>query len=327
MALLNSKQILFFTSLFFCSAAKTQTLTCANTCPQAGQVYSMRTASPVTGASGQNKLWNFSNVFAPGGGYPIYTYIGTSAYPSYTAYPNCNVILKGKTDITYLRTGSNGIEAFYPSTFIANKPRMVLPLPFSFGSTYKDTVITKSIADNDTIVCTTINSFSGSGTGTLVLPNNVTYNNVLQIRHYSTWSYLKNNLPFNDTYTNTTVMYYQPGIAQYLASYSQIMTSGLADFGPKTELLDAITTGLAGQSQQFGDIEIAPNPAQNHLQIRLGSETAHTLSLYSMLGQILTQVESTQREDLLDVADLARGIYVLVIEQEGVLLQKKILLD
>ncbi len=62
---------------------------------------------------------------------------------------------------------------------------------------------------------------------------------------------------------------------------------------------------------------IYPNPASDNLTIKLDSEKASTIAIYSMTGQLVKQQNATSSKINMDVSNLPNGNYIVAIAQDG----------
>lgn len=313
----NLKSLVCLIALTLFGKAKTQTLTCANTCPQAESIFSIKTASPVIGSNGQNKLWNFSSVQAVSNTQETYAYLTPSAVAQSTLYPQASMVLqKNAVKNYYLRLANDGIKTAYPSTVTTNVQEVVLPLPFSYGNTFTQTIISTAVDNGDTYVTTKNCTISCTGTGTVVLPWS-TYNNVVKVETTSNWTMTKNGAAFGYKQYLTEHTYYSTDIKHRVIYYSQRYEDGPTDYAPYTELLSAEITGVATHMNSDNGFSIYPNPASEEIKILLPSENKAIIKLCSLnCDELITQTFSASTGSV-DTSALPKGLYLLVVEQEG----------
>lgn len=207
------KNLLLYLAPFFSGQVLTsQTLTCQNNCPQPGQMFSIRTSSPVFSSSGTNQLWNFSQVPAISAGTQMVSYVALGAVPAASLYPQANVVKVENGYNSFLHTGSNGVRLAVANTSSYNIEPMQLPLPFSYGNTYTQTTLWTVVNGNDTIIHKEVSTFNAHGTGTLILPSG-TFNDVLSIKGTKTKSSTLNGAPYDYIYYDNFNYYYSDKIA------------------------------------------------------------------------------------------------------------------
>ncbi|HWB61938.1 MAG TPA: T9SS type A sorting domain-containing protein [Chitinophagales bacterium] len=75
-------------------------------------------------------------------------------------------------------------------------------------------------------------------------------------------------------------------------------------------------TGTDNNAAQIGDkIEVYPNPATNVINLNLGVTNAE-VSMFNILGQNVKQIKAETAETSLDISNLPKGNYLLVIKTE-----------
>lgn len=327
MKLITTKYLLHFVGLFLITTVSGQTLTCANTCPQAGRVYGIRTASPVIGAGGQNVLWNFSTFTDFDTKDQPYVYFPVAATPQGSLFPQASVAMKQWNGLYYYMNHANdGIRVAYPTSITVNAPEMYIPFPFSYGKTYTQTIVSSYIENLDTMVTYKYKTIACTGTGTMVLPW-MTFNNTLKIETKSNWVTFKNGLVFGYVQHQTEHTYYATDFKHRIVYYRQRYEEGPSDYGPYTEIYRGDITGIETQERNALQVEIMPNPASTHISITQEQEAATQFQLYSAAGQLVLSQHAEALNSKLDVSTFPRGLYLLVIEQGQARFTKKIILE
>jgi hypothetical protein len=190
------KKIYFTLLTFLPFITSAQTLTQADL-PVAGMAFTIGTDSAYTAAvppGGMNQTWDFTglqNLLTDTVGF-----ISSAGTPYAASFSGSNLAGYDQETGTYSYFTSNP-NGFYfdgfassSGTFVYNPSSLFSPVPFSFGSNLNsvsritiDTVISDSTGTyNLRIIDRVESTFEGDGTGTLLLPNAVTYNNVLRMK-------------------------------------------------------------------------------------------------------------------------------------------------
>lgn len=87
-----------------------------------------------------------------------------------------------------------------------------------------------------------------------------------------------------------------------------------------------ITTGLQKNNQTSN--KISPNPATNQLNIAFNNPSVeHTITLFDQLGQKINSIKSLQNTEKINVKDLERGMYFILIEEGANSQYQKIILE
>lgn len=309
------------------SSLSAQTLSCQSNCPQAGDMFSMRTSSPVLTTAGTNQLWNFSNLAAISAASHIISYSSAAAVPSSSLYPQANLFRAGTGANAFLVSSNGGIREAFPNTLTANADAMLLPLPFAYGSTYSETIISSSISAGDTIITNRQIAFAAIGSGTLILPSG-TFNDVLAIKYTSTQSAKKNGAPFGYITYNTSYYYYSSQIRHPLLYTKQLYESGPADYAPYTEFIDQIVTGIKTTAEVPGsDSVVFPNPANDFVNIIFDTNTKGRILIKNYSGQVLLEQAYTEGNCRINTSILPEGLYLLTFIGERISLNKKLVIS
>lgn len=287
-----------------------QTLTCASTCPHAGEVFSMRTSSPVLNSAGTNQIWNFSSVAAVSPTAHIISYDPASAVPSASLYPQASLVKTNSySGKSYISTNNGGIREIDPNAMNNGENAMVLPLPFAYGDTFTETATYTTQLGLDVFVTSFQSTITAQGSGTLILPT-ATYVNVLSVKYSSILSSTKNGSPFGSIYYNTSYYYYAPNISQPVLYTKQLSESGPTDYAPYTEFIDHVVLGINNEREQdANEIKVFPNPTKDILKIKISNNLEGIIQLRNSLGQLLLQQKFEGDVSTLNLTDLPEGLY------------------
>lgn len=83
------------------------------------------------------------------------------------------------------------------------------------------------------------------------------------------------------------------------------------------------TVGINPSSKDM-DWKVYPNPTEDQLFIQTPHSTRKTIELYSLLGQQVLQIASSDRETRVDLSDCPDGIYFITVWTEGKSFTRKI---
>ncbi|WP_317898700.1 T9SS type A sorting domain-containing protein [Aurantibacillus circumpalustris] len=304
-----------------------QTLTCATSCPKAGEVFSIRTSSPVLNTAGANQVWNFAVIPSTSPVTYQVSYIAASSVPAASLYPQANLVRTQAGNNTFLTSSSAGLSKAYPSTYSVTADPIELPLPFTYGDTYTQTIIYTSVVATDTLVTTWQNSFLGHGTGTLILPSG-TFTNVLAIKYLSTWSTKKNGTLDGYIVQNKSYYYYSQNISYPLLYTRQLSESGPGDYGPYTEFMDHIVLGIKDVTVNDNrEMTVFPNPASDRVSIKFSEITKGVILLRNSLGQQLIEQNYENGDINLNLAGLAEGLYTISFVDKNYTLNRKLVVS
>lgn len=92
-------------------------------------------------------------------------------------------------------------------------------------------------------------------------------------------------------------------------------------------LMPPITTGIQ-QHSLANSPTISPNPATNQLSIGFGQASGpHKVTLFNALGQAVYTVGSSQATETINVRDLERGLYFILLEEGASSQYQKVVLQ
>lgn len=301
-----------------------QTLTCQTNCPQAGEVFSMKTASPVIASAGANQLWNFGMVPGMSGGTHLIAYNPPGSTPASSLYPQANLVRSKSGVNTFLFSDNTGVRVLSSTSTTVNTPPMELPLPFKFGDTYSETVASTSISATDTFVTTWQNSFDAYGAGTLILPSG-TYPDVLAIKYTGTMTVTKNGNNTGEMVNNTSYYMYSPNISQWLVYSRSLTGTGPIDHAPYTEILDQVVVGLEERTKDdANDWSVSPNPTRDFVNVKLNHVLPGMIVVRNTLGQQVLDVECREGHCTLNLSDFPEGVYTVSLVNGAFVANKKL---
>jgi hypothetical protein len=317
------------------SATAQPTLTVSTNMPVPGLANTVFRASSATpGPAGANQTWNFSSLTS--------TATATSNYAACPGAPDCGTFPSANL------TGNEqlmGNQMFYDAsssvlsvvgvrgagtpggpivnTFYSD-PEDYLRFPMTFNSTYTDPSKATFTLFGQPATHTATTTVHADAWGTLILPGNNTYNNVLRVKRTTAFVDSSNGLAFI-TGTATAYMWYSTAYKEFLMIIGQVNTSQ----GNVTSV-GWVVPGVAGVKDAESDglaFVVSPNPAQDHIALRWAAGMEATLSLQDLTGHTVLQT-SGRGDAAMDVGGLPRGLYMLrATGADGITGTQKILLQ
>ncbi|TVR86736.1 MAG: T9SS C-terminal target domain-containing protein [Saprospirales bacterium] len=150
--------------------------------------------------TGPGVIWDFSQI-DPDSIFPevsTQSYIDPADAPMIDQIPDVDFVLKNETngvsDYTYLSLSGNRLEVlatfdeFDPEPLVLPEPLLLMPLPLEFG--FEESTTSEFFLEfneiSDTFDLT--NEYSADGYGTLLLPNNQVFENVIRLQAISSIS-------------------------------------------------------------------------------------------------------------------------------------------
>lgn len=324
---MKSIKLLFFALLLSASVFAQPTITTAEL-PIAGLAWTTANDSayftPVL-PGGANVTWDYSGL--------LNSYIDTVGFrasagtPYASSFPTSNLAAYDPASgaWTYVTTNSTGLyfDGFTEPTFGTlnfSTPQLVVPVPFSFGSTRTNnsgfTVDTNLNGTNIRFEIAIQSQFEGDGYGTVILPTG-NYNNVLRVKTttLSTNTISTELVPGTGIYIpvstsqsqSTTFSHYQEG-----ATASFILDIDADSLGLTTNsssyLLQSVVLSTPELSESR-EATVYPNPASNSLLIE-GVGFEKSITVYGIDGKIVSlSVTPSGVDGRVDVSNLSNGLY------------------
>jgi len=302
--------------------------------PIVGNTYNKKgfdSAGVVPKATGTGLIWDFKNFTANATNEAV-------AYSATTAVAQSSLF----AGATLVETAPNGDKIFWKSAStpttqfemlgiynaalemnFTSDPNILVIWPLNSGSSTTDVATgTISVATQTGTAASTVIT-EGSGTGTLVLPGNVSYSNVLQVKTSQT-VYATGGTGFG-VYTisinSTGYSYYHSSekFPLWTVNYEKSVQSSIA--GPtitttaKIRVNNALSLGIK-ETNFDASYNLYPNPTTNYFTVNLNNANGESaqVEIYNALGQ-LAKREALGTDALIksnvSISDLKPGIYVV----------------
>ncbi len=342
------KSFICFTAFFSFFFSEAQTLTQSANEPAPGDKelsYFLDTTAYASGlpntVSGNGVTWNFKQLQAIP---PMDTtfYTAPSAVPGSTAFPGCTVVQEGflnifiksvssptpQTEILGVNSGTLNLN--FTNTAVAAR------FPVSYGSHSTDNLAGTYTALGYSGPCSGVITTTADGLGTLQLPDNFTFSNVLRVRSVQTVTLYQSFLPIG-TAVQTIYNYYSSSQKFPLLSVNYTAFSLLGGnptvSGFVAGSANAFITGIKENGAGNNQILLYPNPsAPNFVHLKLpGSFTERvTVRFYDLSGkEVLLQELSPEfgNERIINVKNLARGFYMVTCQGAGLNYSQRLVIE
>ncbi|MDD4575465.1 MAG: T9SS type A sorting domain-containing protein, partial [Bacteroidales bacterium] len=147
--------------------------------------------------------------------------------------------------------------------------------------------------------------FSGNGIVRFNFPNiNLPDSNMNEAASHGFIKYairLNNNIPLNDSITNTAHIYFD---------FNEAIVTNTA--------LNIVKIDAAiNETNQDFNLNVYPNPAKTLLNIRFEKFSSYNLTLFSIDGRIVMNEKSNSEHHVLNIASLDKGIYLLKVSDNN----------
>jgi hypothetical protein len=206
--------------------------------------------------------------------------------------------------------------------------QIYITYPFTYGSSCSDNFgYTAGTGTNTTLDLGSFN-IVGTGTGTLILPGNITLTNCLQIKLSGLITATLAGFPTPLSYTITNYMYYHSSQKFPVATISygtmDFMSQITKNFSFSINN-NIIPNGIIENSNNVS-FNLFPNPVNDKITISSDVNMPKNLmvSISDATGKLVrTEMINTNLSNNIDVADLEKGIYILTLNINGVNSRKK----
>ena len=356
------KKRIFYVALLFSSFTNAQSLTQLNE-PVIGNSATMfvcdSSFSNFSSTSGTGLIWDFSSITGYTG---ISSKVINVSLPDVTDFSPATKMTKVDGFIsTYWNSStnkrtSNGFVFTEPSlgkvvVKFSTNDEVINNYPFAyldnlndvFSGSLQNTSINGGIATN----CTGTNITSIDGVGTLKLPNSNTFANVIRQKTVETTTAKISYLIFTSDVivTRTQFDYFNTSGSTNLPIFSHInivlsakdlaiekkVTLVISSVNPT--LITPPTPPITPTPDPIASLEevtssnfsIYPNPTEGNITIIGNFSPNASLMLLDHTGRKVTSVETLVNETMVDLSSVNKGIYQLVIMDEGVKMSRNVI--
>lgn len=281
------------------------------------------------GLTGANTLWTYSNLLASGN---IITsaYVDPTAVPASTNYAGCTIVQKqGALNTFYKSVNSPSVQTEFLGinsssiTMNFNNSAISMRYPFSFGDLISDNFsgsftfsLSGTASGNATVVA--------DGSGTLVLPNGVVFNNVLRVKSSQNTGF--SALILTGTIKQINYSWYDASQKFPILSINYQSTSITGSGSPtvSAQVLGNKNNFVIGMNEQHLDpasVSVFPNPVSEELYVNAKGLEINSIRIINSLGQEVMREEKTNR---LSTTTLSPGIYMAEIKTDKGFICKKL---
>jgi len=280
-------------------------------------------ANILAGTMGNNVTWDFSQIAGIFGVTKDVQISDATLDPNFASFASAAKVYDiGGTLLTFFSSSANARTS---QGFVFNEPalgvvtaswsvndQLIMNYPFALGNSTSDNFSGNvTTTATGTIPATGTSMTSADGLGTLMLPGNNTYNNVLRFHLKDS----ANASVFGTavTFVRDVYEYYDFTVGNLPIFVTMTVTVNSALFANSSTLVlskDQPTTFVGLDENQDAPLVLFPNPANHSLAIK-GVNNGVDYSICNRLGQIIQQ---GTYENSLDVTNLPCGVYVVKID-------------
>lgn len=294
---------------------------------------------------GTNQIWNFSGItISPTTAATSATYVAVSAAPNGSLFSaanlaktsdNLNYEMSSETSASIINYGSTNSTL----TILNQDPLLYANLPFTYGSLCNDTYSASYVANSIPVARTGTVSTSGDGTGTLNMPGNKNYSNVLRIK--IDIKQVDNYGPAGSQTITMKAYMYLGAVSKFpilsINNYTGTITSGTTGssfFGKNVEVGDMIFAGIK-ENQNPINFNISPNPSSNKeitLNFAPNKSEKFDLNIYNSLGQLVKNIDLGndiigERQEKINLSELNSGLYYIKLKGNNHETTRKLIID
>lgn len=296
------------------------TLTKATNEPVVGDIrnavsYDTVTALPKN--TGANQSWNFSNMSA-NSFTETTTYISTGSATGASLFPGATIASsRGGNSFEYFKATANTWEfvgdyqTMNGEYFSLSNTGIFYNWPITLNNSFSDVAAGVQSSGSGTNALNATVSYTATGSGTVILPGSVVYNNCLQITQRITATV---GTGTNSTLIDQTAyLYFASGkkfpIAEFQYSTQTDISGSNEDFWAMLEFNPPVA--LKEAAHPTSAFQIFPNPAQNKVFIEIpGDVKEFNLNVVDMKGLVVFTAENTKE---IDISHWSSGLYAVCI--------------
>lgn len=332
------KKRLFIASLFLTSVASAQSLTQTNE-PAIGASLSMFVCDSsylnYESTNGTGVTWDFSDIT----GYEsVPSKMITVEAPATTDYdPATKVTVIDGLISTYWTSSSTArtSQGFVYSdqsvgdveVKLSTDDEKVADYPFAFGNSFTDayegTLYNGSLTPTGAVPCTGTATAEIDGQGTLVLPGNVTLSNVIRYKvvESSNATVSLGPVTLDITVVRTQYDYYDinnSSLPVFTHLQIEALNNGSALNSTTLVLSSVEPEVLVGLSDNAkNDFVVYPNPTQGKITLKGDFASNASAVVVDQAGRVVVSVESLNNGTTLDLSSVQKGMYSVVITNNG----------
>jgi hypothetical protein len=288
-------------------------------------------ANILAGTIGNNVTWDFSQIAGIFGVTKDVQINDATLDPNFASYPGASKVYDiGGTLLTFFSSTANDRTS---QGFVFNEPalgvvtaawstndQLIMNYPFALGNSTSDNFSGNVTTTATGTIPATGTSMTGvDGLGTLMLPGNNTYNNVVRFHLKDS----ANASVFGSavTFVRDVYEYYDFTVGNLPVFITMTVTVNSALFANSSTLIlskDQPTTFVGLEENQANPLVLFPNPVQQSLCIK-GINYGEAFQIQNGLGQIVLE---GLFDNSIDVTNLANGIYVVKIKGQALTFTK-----
>lgn len=321
--------------------------------PVAGDVFSYFTAGTTNvtpGASGASQTWDFTTLSVTtttkNESYQTPTSLDDIANGADTVtcsrfFPNANIALYDVFVLYFSAMNNQYINWGYVTPGLIIRPysdiQILFTYPFTFNSSVNDNYSAQYKSNFGSGTEVGVSSTVGDGWGTLKLPSK-TYNNVLRVKYTDVFKDSATDGTITPIHNTVVYAWYDGVHKQPVLKITQEkgVTVSVLVFSSGPNVGTGGNTSVKDITSTENHFEVFPNPTTHQKSIisyNLKEKSDVTISLYNIIGVKVKTLLSKQKlntgnySEEINVQDLAKGLYIVNININGVSSQGKLFVE
>jgi len=298
---------------------------------------SLDVANVSPGMAGANVTWDFSGISSLGISNTIMEPVANGTYASSVVNANLVAIdgVSGAESYLLANGTQYAIGGAYTGS-LANTldnysdQREMVKFPITFGDVFNESMdgTHENFTGGFTYSRSGTITIEADGYGTLILPSG-SFNDVLRIKVTTDYSDQHAVFPGAD-YLDVTYLWFKQGENFILMSMSTLDINSIT--GTKVGWFTTQTAvGTREIPSAITDLKVYPNPSRgiSIVQYMLEEPGKVDIALYNLMGQKVKSIASNYlttgvQSQRLELSDLDKGVYLLQVENDGVISTKRI---
>jgi len=333
------KKLYFFSLLgiIFGLKANGQYSLTTNNAPVPTEVFTSKNCDSTgvtAGAAGTNVTWDFRNLtFLTSNNVQNFVAPGSTTYGA--SYPNATVAGDDNTGIDYFQLSGNDFinlgDGSSNYVIAYSDPQLLFTFPFTYNSSITDNTAGSYSIFGGTANRSGVSQTVGDGTGTLLLPFNISYTDVLRVKIIHTFQ--DQSTLGNVNTTQTAYQWYNASSKFPLLQILTVKSTGLVNINTKNVMVNADAVGI-NEKSVLKAFNIYPNPSNGNSTIRfsLNKRSDVSIFIYNTVGQIIEEkimsgMYPGEYGHTFETAGIAKGVYLVKLVTNNETQERKLILE
>lgn len=297
------------------------------------------TAANLSAVTGTGVTWNYANLTAYENATTPDVIIDASASPFASSFPNSVYNDDLSTGASIFFSNSPDSMTVQGYVFVADgndvivkhdlNPLKMMTFPLAVGGTYTDDLSGEVEIMGNPFPSTGTATITVDGFGTLNVSGN-THTNILRVKLVEVIdAAITVPFPVSGTVTRTVYSYYDMANdkqAIFVHATLDIDSDLLVDNYTAVYYSPTPNYFMGTEDMVNTNFSVYPNPAANNVTITTDG-TVESIVIMNTLGQPVLTITAPQQTETINTEEFTSGIYIVQINQEGVLTEQKLIIE